>query len=68
MKSQVACLLLTLLAAVGLVACSETGTKTTQLGPDEAAAIATDAYVYGYSLMTTEVTRVQMSNVSERRD
>ena len=30
---------------------------------DEAAAIATDAYVYGYSLITTEVTRVQMSNV-----
>jgi hypothetical protein len=25
--------------------------------------IATDAYVYGYSLVTTEVTRVQMSNV-----
>jgi len=31
--------------------------------PDEAKAIATDAYVYGYSLITTEVTRVQMSNV-----
>ena len=27
--------------------------------------IAIDAYVYGYSLMTTEVTRVQMSNVSK---
>lgn len=25
--------------------------------------IATDAYIYGYSLITTEVTRVQMSNV-----
>ena len=30
---------------------------------DEAIAIATDAYVYGYSLITTDVTRVQMSNV-----
>ncbi len=30
---------------------------------DEAIAIAMDAYVYGYSLITTEVTRVQMSNV-----
>jgi len=30
---------------------------------DEAKAIAMDAYVYGYSLITTEVTRVQMSNV-----
>jgi len=29
----------------------------------EAQQIATDAYVYGYSLITTEVTRVQMSNV-----
>lgn len=27
--------------------------------------IAIDAYIYGYSLMTTEVTRVQMSNVSK---
>lgn len=30
----------------------------------DAAQIALDAYVYGYSLITTEVTRVQMSNVS----
>src|SRR5271166_1411188 len=29
----------------------------------EAEQIAVDAYVYGYSLITTEVTRVQMSNV-----
>jgi hypothetical protein len=29
----------------------------------EAQQIATDAYVYGYSLVTTDVTRVQMSNV-----
>jgi hypothetical protein len=31
--------------------------------PDQAHQIAEDAYVYGYSLITTEVTRVQMSNV-----
>jgi len=31
----------------------------------EAVEIATDAYVYGYSLITTEVTRVQMSNVDK---
>lgn len=30
----------------------------------EAVEIATDAYIYGYSLVTTEVTRVQMSNVA----
>jgi hypothetical protein len=33
--------------------------------PDQAREIAIDAYVYGYSLITTEVTRVQMTNVSE---
>jgi len=32
-------------------------------GASDAARIAMDAYVYGYSLMTTEVTRVQMTNV-----
>ena len=31
----------------------------------EAEQIAIDAYVYGYSLITTEVTRVQMSNVDK---
>jgi hypothetical protein len=30
----------------------------------EAVEIATDAYVYGYSLVTTDVTRIQMSNVA----
>src|SRR5580692_1431255 len=33
------------------------------LTPTEAQHIAEDAYIYGYSLITTEVTRVQMSNV-----
>src|SRR5262245_43131999 len=33
------------------------------LTPAEAQQIAEDAYVYGYSLITTEVTRVQMTNV-----
>ncbi|MCY1330884.1 hypothetical protein D9M69_165320 [compost metagenome] len=32
---------------------------------DELLQIAKDAYVYGYSLMTTEVTRVQMTNVDK---
>lgn len=35
------------------------------LSTEEAVQIATDAYVYGYSLITTEVTRVQMSNVPQ---
>ena len=33
------------------------------LTPAEAKVIAEEAYIYGYSLITTEVTRVQMSNV-----
>jgi hypothetical protein len=37
--------------------------KAGSLSPIEAQQIAEDAYIYGYSLMTTEVTRVQMSNV-----
>jgi hypothetical protein len=32
---------------------------------DDALQIAKDAYIYGYSLMTTEVTRVQMSNIDK---
>ena len=31
--------------------------------PEEARQIAEGAYIYGYSLITTDVTRVQMSNV-----
>jgi hypothetical protein len=37
--------------------------KAQTLSPSQARQIAEDAYVYGYSLITTEVTRVQMSNV-----
>jgi hypothetical protein len=33
--------------------------------PQQAVAIATDAYIYGYSLVTTDVTRLQMSNVAK---
>jgi hypothetical protein len=33
--------------------------------PEEAQKIALDAYVYGYSLVTTDVTRIQMSNVDK---
>ncbi len=39
--------------------------RAAALTPDEAKAIAMDAYIYGYSLITTEVTRVQMTNVSK---
>jgi hypothetical protein len=37
--------------------------QQSKLNSTEALAIATDAYVYGYSLLTSDVTRLQMSNV-----
>ena len=39
--------------------------QTAAVDPKEAVEIATDAYVYGYSLVTTDVTRIQMSNVDK---
>ncbi|MBS0320716.1 MAG: DUF1254 domain-containing protein [Proteobacteria bacterium] len=48
------------LAASGLLALSGAATAASVA---ETKAIAMDAYVYGYSMITTEVTRVQMSNV-----
>jgi hypothetical protein len=36
------------------------------LGVPEASAIAENAYVYGYSLVATEVTRIQMTNVTHQ--
>src|SRR5262249_45036362 len=50
-------------AAIGLAMSPPSYAQS--LSPAEAQQIATDAYVYGYSLITTEVTRVQMSNVSK---
>ena len=40
-------------------------TASASVAPNEAVAIATDAYVYGYSLVTTDVTRIQMTNVDK---
>jgi hypothetical protein len=47
-------------AATGLVMTLPAMAQT--LSPTEAQQIAEDAYVYGYSLITTEVTRVQSTN------
>ena len=56
---------LALVLTVGLVAPSAQAADlpAQTLTPEETKAIATDAYIYGYSLITTDVTRVQMSNV-----
>lgn len=52
-------LLASLLVSNGLAGAAQTPSV------DEAKKIALDAYLYGYSLMTTEVTRVQMTNVEK---
>jgi hypothetical protein len=54
-----------LLLAAGLAASAGSASA---LATDEAKKIALDAYVYGYSLITTEVTRVQMTNVAKADD
>jgi hypothetical protein len=55
---------LSLLAALFLAASTcQAQPVATGPTPQEAQQIALDAYIYGYSLITTEVTRVQMSNV-----
>ena len=53
----------TLAAVAACATLAAPGRAQDKLSPKEAVEIATDAYVYGYSLVTTEVTRVQMSNV-----
>jgi hypothetical protein len=51
---------------LGVVGCKQDTPKTEGgVSPDEAKAIATDAFVYAYSLITTEVTRVQMSSLEK---
>lgn len=51
-------------ATVAFVALSSPlSSRAQSVSPTEARQIAEDAYIYGYSLITTEVTRVQFSNV-----
>lgn len=50
-------------AVLSLVAVLPSAGAADKLTADEAAEIATAAYIYGYSLITTNVTRVQMTNV-----
>jgi hypothetical protein len=64
--ARAATLAFALISIVGFRAAAQEGSSAAApLSADEASAIATDAYIYGYSLITTEVTRVQMSNVSK---
>lgn len=60
--SLAAGLALSLLLAGGKPAAAQ---DASSISASEAKEIAIDAYTYGYSLITTEVTRVQMSNVAK---
>lgn len=60
-KQLVTCALSAALG-LGLVA-AQSACAQSPVSSKEAIDIATDAYIYGYSLITTEVTRVQMTNV-----
>jgi hypothetical protein len=44
---------------------AQEGVATASLSADEATAIATDAYIYGYSLVTMEYTRRVLTDVAE---
>lgn len=54
-----------LLALTGSHAAAQQAAATVSLSADEASAIATDAYIYGYPLVTMEYTRRVLTNVSE---
>ena len=56
---------LSVLTLGGLLACSLQSAQADNLSLSEAQQIATDAYVYGYSLVTTDVTRIQMTNTDK---
>ena len=61
-------LLLILTLALGMIACSDSGTKpaaSAQPGVEEAVSTAVDAYIYGYPLVTIEMTRLRLTNAAE---
>lgn len=58
-------MMMTLSVAVMLAAVPVMAQSAASLTPNEAKAIAEEAYVYGYSLVTMEMTRRTMTNVRE---
>jgi hypothetical protein len=58
---------LSLALAFGAIACSDSGSKPAtagHAGVEEAVGIATDAYIYGYPLVTMDMTRKQFTDVA----
>ena len=67
MNNRHAFLLLVLTVALSMIACSDSGTKpatTAQPRCRRSVSIATDAYIYGYPLVTMDMTRRQLTNVA----
>ena len=55
---------LVLLLCFTLAACNRNKPAEAKAGLEEAVSIATDAYIYGYPLVTMDMTRKQMTNVA----
>lgn len=67
MKVKSAFLCIAVLLTMSFLACSDSGTKTTETtkpGAEEALRLASEAYIYGYPLVTMDVTRKQFTNVA----
>ncbi len=67
MKAKLAFLFVVLTVALGMIACSDSEKKaaaTAQPGVEDAVKTAVDAYVYGYPLVTMDMTRKQFTNVA----
>ena len=63
MKLRTTFVYLVICLAFAMVACSKSGTKTTsQPGVEQAVSDAVDAYIYGYPLVTMDMTRKFFTN------
>lgn len=57
-----------LLALLAAPSVASVAAPSAPLTPQEALVIASNAYIYGYSLVTIDVMRLQMSNVAKATD
>jgi len=63
MRSKTRYLFSAFVIVLGLTACSQSGTKTaSQPGTEQAVSDAIDAYIYGYPLVTVDMTRKFLTN------
>ena len=67
-KVQVAFGLIAILTLLLLAGCNSSKPAADKAGLEEALSIATDAYVYGYPLVTMDMTRKQFTNVAVADD